>query len=79
MVQRVKLTVRVDRESLESAKQYAAANNTSLSGLISEFLRALRSEPDQTAKPPILRKLTGILPPDTTPKEYHDHLDRKYG
>ena len=40
-MEQTKLTVRVPRKLLEGAKQYAAENNTTLTRLVSEYLRQL--------------------------------------
>jgi hypothetical protein len=42
-----KLTVRVDQEWIEAAKEYAHDHNTSLSRLISEFLKTIPKERDR--------------------------------
>ena len=78
MPQKTKLTVRVDSSALDRAKHYAAAHNTSLSKLISEFLRMLDAEAPP-ARTPILAKLTGILPTDASVEDHRDYLAKKYG
>jgi hypothetical protein len=77
-MEKVKLTVRVDARWLEAAKAYAKRNRTSLSRLISEYLRRLTAEEDFTDAP-ILIRLSGILPASTSLDEHGDHLDTKYG
>jgi hypothetical protein len=76
--QKAKLTVRVDSSALDRAKRYAAAHNTSLSKLISEYLRFLDAGPTP-ARAPILGKLTGILPPEASVEEHRSYLANKYG
>ena len=78
MTRKSKLTVRIDTTSLEAAKQYALVHNTSLSKMISKFLGNLAVEDSQPARTPILRKLTGILPAETSISDHRAHLARKY-
>jgi len=79
MNEKRKLTVRVDSQWVESAKQYAKRHDTSLSKLISEFLRNLPSETEVYKQAPILKRLTGILPRDISIEEHRAHLEEKYG
>jgi hypothetical protein len=74
-----KLTIRVERRSLDAAKRYAARHGTSLSRLINAFLRQLPVEDEDTAVTPLLRELTGILPADVSVDEHRQHLAEKYG
>jgi hypothetical protein len=78
MPEKTKLTVRVDRASLERAKRYAADHDTSLSKLISDFLGWVDAERGPT-RTPILTKLTGILPAEASIEEHRTHLAKKYG
>ena len=73
-----KLTVRVDRRWIEPAKQYAARRSTSLSRLISEYLRTLAMPEPPIAGAPILERLTGILPPDVDSRAHQRHLEEKH-
>jgi hypothetical protein len=75
-----KLTVRVDQELVQVAKRYAHRQGTSLSKLIEDYLRGLAiTQNEPLADTPVLQRLTGILPPDTSVDEYHQHLQEKYG
>jgi hypothetical protein len=77
-MQETKLTVRVPRDLLENVKRYAAQNNTTLTNLIEAFLRRIPAQqPLEDA--PIVRGLSGTLPPEVTPQDYRKHLDEKYG
>jgi hypothetical protein len=73
-----KLTVRVDRRWIEPAKEYASRRKTSLSRLISEYLRSLATPETSMADAPVLERLTGILPPDVDIEAYHHHLEEKH-
>jgi hypothetical protein len=77
-MQETKLTVRVPRDLLENIKRYAAQNNTTLTDLIEAYLRRIPSQqPLENA--PIVRRLSGAMPPDVTIQDYKKHLDEKYG
>lgn len=78
MAQKTKLTVRIDSVALKRAKHYAAAHETSLSTLISDFLGNLDSD-QESSQTPRLRKLTGILPADASVEDHRGYLARKYG
>lgn len=73
-----KLTVRVDRRWIEPAKQYAARHRTSLSRLVSEYLRTLAMPESAIADAPVLERLTGILPPDIDSEDHHRHLEERH-
>jgi uncharacterized protein DUF6364 len=74
-----RLTVRVPRGLLEDAKQYAAENRTTLTRLVSEYLRELTARRDPLADAPVVRRLSGTLSQKVTVREYRDHLEEKYG
>ena len=73
-----KLTVRVPRDVLEEAKRYARENQTTLTRLISEYLRQLDVENDPLANAPIVRRLSGTLSPDVSIEDYRQYLESKY-
>ena len=74
-----KLTVRVPRQLLNHAKQYASANNTTLTRLVSEYLRQLVDRSDALVDAPIVWRLSGVLPKEAAVTDYHEYLGRKYG
>jgi len=78
MVEKKKLTVRVDTRWIEAGKKYAKRHDTSLSKLISEFLRNLPSEPVPSRQAPVLKRLSGILPGEISIEEQRAHLEEKY-
>ena len=74
-----KLTLRVNARLIERVKTYAQKHNTSVSQLVEVFIRNLEDD-EQTEHSPLVRQLTGILPPDIDIEAaYHDHLAEKYG
>ena len=74
-----KLTVRVPRTALEAAKAYARAHNTTLTRLITEYLRRLAEPEDYLSQAPTVQRLTGSLSPEARPEEYLTYLEEKYG
>ena len=78
-MEKTKLTVRVPRDLLDDAKRYARENNTTLTRLVSEYLRRLGNRDILLADAPIVRRLTGILPLEASVEEYHEYLEGKYG
>jgi len=77
-MERTKLTVRIPRDLLNGAKRYAEEHNTTLTRLVSEYLRQLSADQDPLADAPIVRRLSGTLLPDATVEEYQRHLEQKY-
>jgi hypothetical protein len=74
-----RLSVRVPRGVLEEAKQYARENRTTLTRLVSEYLRQLADRRDPLADAPIVRRLSGTLSQTISVDDYRQHLERKYG
>ena len=77
-----KLTLKLDDNVIEKAKEYAKAKNTSLSALIENYLQKITSEKKGKRKiTPLVKSLSGIidLPADYDhKKDYADYLMRKY-
>ena len=77
-MEKTKLTLRIEKPIIESAKDYAQYHNTTLSRLVAEFLRSLKTA-DVTPQTPILEALSGILPADVSLDEHRAYLEDKYG
>ena len=79
-----KLTLLLDKATIEKAKKFAEANHTSLSRLIENYLALLvgRSKDEKEIEiSPFVRSLGSKveLPKNfDARKEYRDHLDQKY-
>lgn len=77
-----KLTLKLDEEVIEKAKDYAKFKKTSLSALIENYLQKITSEKMGKRKiTPLVKSLSGIidLPTDYNhKKDYTDYLMRKY-
>jgi hypothetical protein len=78
-MERTKLTIRVDRDLLEGAKRYANEHDTTLTRLVSEYLRRLSARDDPLANAPIVRRLSGTLSQEASVNDYHEYLEEKYG
>jgi hypothetical protein len=79
VMDKTKLTIRVPEDLLEGAKRYAHEHNTTLTRLVSEYLRRLGAQEDPLADAPVVRRLSGTLAPDASVEEYHRYLEEKYG
>ena len=57
-----KLTLKLNKMVIESAKKYAESNNKSLSRLVEDFFRNLVNEKFPAKKyPPLIEELSGII------------------
>lgn len=79
-----KLTLSIDKDLIAAAKREAASRNTSLSQLVSTYLRIITSE-QPTAKvseeelPPATRALSGLLKgADVDLDARIDYLEKKH-
>ena len=59
-----KLTLLLDKSVIESAKEYAEINDTSLSSLVENYFKFLvgRQKPQKIILGPITRSLRGVAP-----------------
>jgi len=73
-----KLTIRIDRITLERAKCYAQQHGTSLTRLVTSHLERLGASDEQLGDAPVTRRLTGVLPAEASLQDYRDHLERKH-
>ncbi len=81
-----KLTIKLDKDVIEKAKEYAAAQERSLSNLVESYLKALvnREKSDNFEEieiTPFVRSMTmgNDLPPDFDYKNaVREHLVEKY-
>ena len=74
-----KLTVRVPQDLLDDAKDYARTHDTTLTRLISEYLRRLSLDNGPLNEAPIIQRLAGSLPSTVTVDDYHSYLESKHG
>lgn len=76
-----KLTLSLDKDIIESAKDYAKNRKVSLSQLIENYLNALTKKEEKDIKvSPLVESLTGVIPNEDTDSksDYYDYLSQKY-
>ncbi len=76
-----KLTLRLNRELIETAKKFSREKNKSLSRLVSDFFEMIQKEKkgSQEQLPPTVRSLKGILKNSQLKKDdYKRYLEKKY-
>jgi uncharacterized protein DUF6364 len=72
-----KLTVRLPKNDLEFAKQYAQAHRITVTELIDRYLRSLQA--GVGAIHPEVERISGLIPADVDARaEYREHLLEKY-
>jgi hypothetical protein len=74
-----KLTVRVPHNLVEGAKRYARQNHTTVTRLVSEYLRRLTNQSDPLDDAPIVKRLSGVLTENVSVEDYKKYIDEKYG
>lgn len=77
-MQKTKLTIRVPQDLLHGAKQYAEEHNTTLTRLVSEYLRQLSAHRSFLGDAPTVRRLSGTLSSAASVEEYPRYLEQKY-
>lgn len=74
-----KLTLRLDKEIIESAKVYAKEKNISLSKLIENMLSRMVSKQEAEKEiTPLVKSLSGVIPHPDSSEDYKNFLDEKY-
>lgn len=76
-----KLTLRMEKELIERAKNYASKKGTSVSKLVADYFQAIDSDQNSMGVelPPVTQTLSGILKGKSTSEEdYRVHLSDKY-
>ena len=77
MTAKKKLTLSVDENVIERARRYSTRHNTSISQLVTSYLRQLDA-PSEPELAPWVRRLRGILPGDTSVQDHRQHLEDKH-
>ena len=73
-----KLTIRIERATLERAKRYAREHGTSLTRLVTSHLERLGADDGPRDQAPVTHRLTGVLPAEASLEDYQQHLERKH-
>jgi hypothetical protein len=77
-MERTQLTVRVPKDWLEGAREYARQHNTTVSKLVRLYLRHLSIQTGPLKDAPITQRLSGILTQDVSAEDYREYLESKY-
>ena len=73
-----KLTLSIDENVIERARQYSKRHGVSISRLVTNYLAGLGARSKADAISPSVRRLRGILPPDTSVERHKKYLEDKY-
>lgn len=74
-----KLTLSLDQNIIERAKDYARSNNISVSKLIEAYLNSLTTKSNDIEITPLVESLSGVINlSDDDQKDYTDYLIDKY-
>jgi replicative DNA helicase len=76
-----KLTLRIDKDLIQKAKRYSKKTGTSVSRMVSDYLRLVtaREEKKEQELTPRVRRLMGALKGSKLSEEdYKRHLEEKY-
>ncbi len=76
-----KLTLQLNKEVIEKAKEYAQTQNTSLSKLVEVILSKLVSDDQKQELSPLVKSLSGVVALETDynlKEDYADYLSEKY-
>jgi len=78
-----KLILKMDKDSIERAKNYAQKTNQSLSALVQKFFNFISAKYniDENELSPIVQELSGIIELDNNlnhKEEYQKHIMEKY-
>ncbi len=74
---KTKLTLRLDKNVIEKAKEYSAQRGESVSQVVEKFFRILSEEKEEIT--PTVRKLKGLLRNSNVDEtDYKNHLEEKY-
>ncbi len=77
MSSKKKLTLSVDAQVIERARRYSREHNTSISQLVTTYLRQLDAPSDRESSP-LVRRLRGFLPSDVSLEDYRQHLEKRH-
>jgi hypothetical protein len=76
-----KLTLKINKSTIDSAKRYAKERETSLSKMVENYLQALTNKQGKEDEiSPLVKSISGVIkPPDPDyKKDYTDYLTDKY-
>lgn len=80
-----KLTLKLDQEVIEQAKEYAHSRNMSLSKMVEKYFRSLatQEQPGEESISPLVKELSGIISEEQLDKlrnsdSYYEYLMEKH-
>jgi len=74
-----KLTLRMESELIEHAKQHAKQQGKSLSQIVADYFAVFTQDKDQKNTAPVTKSLVGVLKESGLDQEsYKKHLEEKY-
>ena len=77
-----KLTLKLDKDIIDKAKDYAHKHNTSLSQMVEKYFDSLFSKKNSNKKiSPLVEELSGVIRPESAnnyKNEYSNYLSDKY-
>lgn len=77
-----KLTLSLEKDVIEHAKDFSRRQHKSLSKLVENYLRQITSEtPGEEAMTPLVSQLSGVIDPESADRgktEYAEYLTEKY-
>jgi len=74
-----KLTLRLDSELIEQAKEYAREQGKSLSQVVSDYFRVFTKNKKMKPIAPVTNSLIGVIKSDSIGiDDYKQHLEDKY-
>ncbi len=81
-----KLTLSLDKEVIERAKEYAKSKGISISQMVENFLKISTNQKStnedwEKELSPLIKSLSGVIPPlsdKEVKQEYKEHLEKKY-
>lgn len=74
-----KLTVRLPKSHIESAKRYARDHEMTVTELIDRLFRRLRTDQDGSKIHPAVEAISGLVPREVDAEaEFHEHLLEKH-
>jgi hypothetical protein len=76
-----KLTLRLDKQLIRSAKEYAARTGKPVSRIVADLFEVIRNEKfkDNTVETPAVNSLRGVLKGGSVSEDdYGKHLEEKY-
>lgn len=82
LIMTTKLTLKLNKRTIDKAKKLALIRNTSVSKMVENYLELISKEKNETIKiTPIVKSIAGVikLPKNYDyKKDYSDYLEKKY-